>query len=121
MEYGVWNIITRAKWRSCVQTKRHEDAQLRRLQRDYERHLVKSASHLKCFPSMFAPPSIYCINVVIATNSKWRQQQYSIERSQSASSSDLNDVTMAIEPHSSFHEHKLNCSEYRLQLYDHEK
>ena len=57
VELFVWNI-TRANWRSSIQIKRHEDAQLRRLQRDYDRRLVKSASHLKCFPRMFAPPSL---------------------------------------------------------------
>ena len=63
------------------------------------------------------PSWIYFTNVVIATNSKW-QQQYSIERAQSAMSS--SHLTMSLNPHTSFHEHKLNCSDYRLQLYEHE-
>jgi len=49
-------IYIRAKRKSCIQTKRQEDAQLRRLQRDTERKLIKSASHLRCFPSMLVSP-----------------------------------------------------------------
>lgn len=52
---------------------------------------------------------------VTATNSKW---YHSTERPRSVSQ--LDELPEANQ-RSSFHEHKLNCSDYRLQLYDHEK
>lgn len=61
--YEMFNI--RARWKSCIQAKRQEDAQLRRLQRDYERRLVKSASHLKCFPSMLISPPGYTLPMLL--------------------------------------------------------
>ncbi|XP_065884493.1 uncharacterized protein [Dysidea avara] len=101
-----WQVdaIERARQRSSVQLKRQEDAQLHRIQREVEKRLVQSATHLKCYHQ--------------ASRSSWRRP---IEQATSVTSlRTSSDHDVQVEENS-FHQHKLVCSNFRLNLYAHEK